>query len=214
MDTAPISDFFDRETCCHTGEPPEGGVAGVSSVLLEALERTGIDGTTVFEGGCGTGALSVEMLIRGAARVTGVDLSGNSIELARRRAAAHGRADRAEFRAGDAATAQVAPHDVVVSDKVLCCYPDATGFLENTLPAARTLYAFSVPSSSGLRGVFSRLMVGFENGWRRIRGDRFRAYVHDVGRIDARVREAGFEPVLTRKHWVWHVAVYRRDRSA
>jgi len=39
----------------------------------------------------------------------------------------------------------------------MCCYPDIERLLANTLPAARRLYAFTVPSSRGWRGVIARL---------------------------------------------------------
>jgi hypothetical protein len=31
--------------------------------------------------------------------------------------------ERAEFKVGDAAVTEVEPHDWVVLDKVICCYP-------------------------------------------------------------------------------------------
>ncbi|HSL67642.1 MAG TPA: methyltransferase domain-containing protein, partial [Actinomycetota bacterium] len=168
-------------------------------------------GRTVLELGAGRGALSLELLIRGASAVTGNDLSSEMVDQARRRIAAAGRADRATFEAGDAAALTLSPHDVVVSDKVFCCYPDAAGLLENSLPAAREVYAFALPASRGPRGLLSRIGIAFENLARRVRRNPFRAYVHSLRRIDARVRRAGFSPVARGRHWLWDVAVYRRE---
>lgn len=216
--TEPISEFFDREACCRagaragvgagTGEPAR--VTGVSRTLLEALEAVGIRGLTVLEPGSGLGGLSLALLFRGASRATGIDLSPASVEATREKAREAGFADRASFSVGDASAAELEPHDVVVLDKVFCCYPDAEALLEPSLRAAGSVYAFVLPESRGLRGVASRVGVAAENLWRRVRGRAFRAYVHDVRRIDRAVREAGFRVGRRTHRLVWLVAVYER----
>lgn len=212
MDTEPIAEFFDREAepCCRTADLGDG-VAGVSSLLLERLEEAGIDGRTVLDLGCGMGGLALEALRRGAARATGIDVSAASIEIARRRAAHAGLAGRATFEIGDAAASGAEVHDVVVLDKSICCYPHAERFVRGSLPLARSLYAFTVPESRGPRGLASRAALAVENGWRVLRRDPFRAFVHDVRRIDTLVREAGFRPVVRARRWMWHLAVYARE---
>jgi hypothetical protein len=40
---------------------------------------------------------------------------------------------------------------------------------------------------------------------------RFRVYVHDLGAVDLRIREAGFRPVVTgRRRLQWLLSVYVR----
>lgn len=211
MGTEPISRFFDREAepCCRTGDVGDG-VAGTSSVLLERVEEAGLEDRTVLDLGCGMGGLALEALRRGASRATGIDISAASIEVARRRAAGAGLADRATFEVGDAAAGDAAMHDVVVLDKSICCYPDADRFVRTSVALARSVYAFSLPESRGARGIASRLSLSLENGWRALRRDPFRAFVHDVRRIDALVRQAGFRPLVRSRRWMWHVAVYAR----
>lgn len=211
MDTEPIAAFFDREAepCCQTGDLGDG-VAGISSVLLERLEEAGIERRTVLDLGCGMGGFALEALRRGAARATGIDISAASVEIARRRAAGARLADRATFEVGDAAAGDADAHDVVVLDKSICCYPHAERFVRASLPLARSLYAFSVPESRGPRGVLSRVALSVENLWRAVRRDPFRAFVHDVRRIDALVRHHGFRPLIRARRWMWHVAIYAR----
>jgi predicted TPR repeat methyltransferase len=209
--TDPISEFFDREACCRVNRSRDAKRPyGATKALIEGLEVAGYGRRSVLELGCGTGNLSTELLSRGAARVTGIDLSEQSVGMARERAEAAGVADQATFAVGDAATTQLEQHDVVVLDKVFCCYPDFSGLVDNSLPVAGSVYAFSLPASNGIRGVISRAVIALENAWRRMRSDPFRAHVHDMKRIDALVRAAGFRRVGPSRKWLWAIFVFTR----
>jgi SAM-dependent methyltransferase len=78
-------------------------------------------GRNVLDYGCGDGSLSVRLLERGAAKVTGIDISEVLIDQARRRAAGAGFADRARFLVGDAHATDFADgeFDLVVGIAIL-----------------------------------------------------------------------------------------------
>lgn len=155
----------------------------------------------------------MECLDRGARAATGIDLSTAAIEEARRLSGERGLAERATFEVADGSTVTLTLHDVVVLDKVFCCYPDVDGLLANSLAAARSVYAFSIPPSAGLRGAVQRALTRIANGWYRLRRRKFggfRTYVHDVAALDGGVRAAGFEPVASRRRLAWDIAVYSR----
>jgi predicted RNA methylase len=188
-------------------------LGGVSEDLIDGLERAGLEGRTILDVGCGAGGLVMEALERGATSATGVDLSPASIDEARRIASERGLAARTRFEVANGASVRLEPHDVVVLDKVFCCDGDVEGLLRNSLDAARAVYAFSVPPSSGFRGVVARATSWMENVWYRLRRKTFgsfRTYVHDVGEMDARIREAGFDHLASRRRFGWDVAVYVR----
>jgi SAM-dependent methyltransferase len=189
-------------------------VAGVSAALLDALVEAGLPGRTVLDVGCGIGDLAVETVRRGAARATGLDLSGQSISRARRLAEERGVADGTSFEVGDGSRVELPPSDVVVLNRVVCCYPDVDGLLSNTLAAARSVYAYTAPPSRGVPGLVARAIAAISNAWYRIRDAKFRGFrtfVHDVDRIDERVRAAGFRPVRRElRRFAWELAVYRR----
>jgi SAM-dependent methyltransferase len=188
-------------------------LGGPSSDLIRGLEHAGLQDRTILDVGCGAGGLIFDALERGARAATGVDLSSASIDRARRISSERGLGDRATFDVGDGAVASLERHDVVVLDKVFCCFADADGLLGNSLSAADTVYAFSVPPSAGIRGAVRRALAAVENRWYGFRPRRyggFRTHVHDVGTLDARVRAAGFERVYSRRRFAWDVAVYAR----
>ena len=197
----------------------------VSRALLDLLLVDVADARpTVLELGCGTGALTVALLEHGATHARGLDLSPESVAAARRRADERGLAARATFEIGDGASHVLERHDWVVLDRVICCYADVRRLLGNSIPAAGTRYAFSVPISWGWRGRVTRLLLLIEDATRaargrlarllptRLRGDLCPGYAHDVRRIEQRLVEAGFRRRRHTTHRLWYAAVF--DRSA
>ncbi|HEU4355992.1 MAG TPA: class I SAM-dependent methyltransferase [Actinomycetota bacterium] len=213
MDDEPERCCFDDWTPTYAKRARTRHLGVVSTDLIRGLEEAGLGGRTVLDVGCGAGGLIFETLERGASTATGVDLSSMSVEQARRISRERGLEDRTTFAVGDGSSVPLDPHDVVVLDKVFCCFADADRLLANSLPAARSVYAFSVPPSSGIRGAIARGRVWIENLGYRLRPRRsggFRARVHDVGKLDAGVRAAGFTPRFQRRRFGWDLAVYAR----
>jgi magnesium-protoporphyrin O-methyltransferase len=189
-------------------------VAKVTAPLFAALVEAGLRDRTVLDLGCGIGDLSIEAVAAGAAGANGFDLSAKAIDAARDLARARGVADRTAFEVGDGSKVDLPSSDVVVLNRVFCCYPDVDGLLERSLAAARHVYAFTIPRSTGFAGAVARAQTRLANVWYRLRASKFggfRVYVHDIRRIDARVRAAGFEPIRREHRRIaWDLAVYAR----
>src|SRR3990170_2032141 len=49
--------------------------------------------------------------------------------------------DRTSFEVGDGAAVELPTSDIVVLNRVVCCYPDIDALLTNTLAAAGSVYA-------------------------------------------------------------------------
>jgi SAM-dependent methyltransferase len=196
-----------------TEERTKGGVLPemqpTTRRLFKQLSDVGQLKPTILEAGCGSGALLVQLLESGAIRAEGVDLSKGSLAAASRRAEAAGVSDRATFTQGDAARLALAQHDWVVLDRVICCYPDFDALLANTIPAAGRRFAFSVPTSRGLRGLMNRLIWALEARWETIRNG-CPGYVHSVDEIESRLRQAGLQLRSSTTGWIWYVAVWER----
>lgn len=210
MDTEPITEHFDRSACCRGAMEPDGDLIPMTARLAAELEHTGLEGQSVLEVGCGRGGLLVTLLRRGAAQATGIDLSPAAVAAAERLADAVGVGDRCEVGVGNGAEGGLPEHDVVVLDRVICCYPDATGLLASTVPAARSTYAFVVPASRGLRGLAARVALGAENTLRVVRRDPFRAFVHDVDGLDRTLSAEGFALRARSLRLLWELRIYTR----
>jgi SAM-dependent methyltransferase len=214
---ARIATFFDRRTAVLRGRegafPPR---SPVSISLLNALAPEAGDGPTVLEFGSGTGGLVVGLLNAGASHVTGVDLSATSVATARGRLAAAGFPHaRATFIVGDAAGVVVEPHDWVILDRAICCYPDVDRLMGHAITSARTRIAYSVPESDGWRRIVHRAMWWAEDSWQTLRGLRpSPGYWHSIRRIDSQLAAAGFRPTARWRFRLWRLAIFDRAASS
>lgn len=155
-------------------------------------------GATVLEVGGGVGAIELELLAAGAERATNVELSGEYEEAAGELLAEHGATERVERRIGDfVATADtVAPHDVVVMHRVVCCYPDVDALVGAAAERARRRLVLTYPQERAI----VRAGLAFVNAFLRLRGSTLRVYVHPVRRIEAVARAQGLAPTERRRH--------------
>lgn len=184
------------------------GPAKETQLLIDALLAVLPAGARVLEIGAGIGAVHGTLLESGATHATTVDASTAYIRAARERARERGYLERVDHREGDFVDVadSVEAADVVVLDKVICCYPDAERLVALSADRARRVYGFVVPHDRPLHRFASRL----HNALRRLTRSRFRSYVHPHPLVDRLLRERGFHPHSESATRVWAVRVYTR----
>ena len=149
-----------------------------------------VSGESVLDVGGGIGMISVELLERGAARATVVELSDAYDGAAAELATEHGLGDRVARRLGDFAAGELSelePHDVVVLHRVVCCHPDVESMIGRAAGETRRRLLLTYPRERRL----ARLAFATINLWLRLRSCGFRGYVHPVARIVAAAEAAG-----------------------
>ncbi len=166
-------------------------------------------GASVLDVGGGVGNLSLELLERGAAQATVVELSDGYEDAAAALLAEHHLGDRVERRVGDFVTESgvVEPHDLVVLHRVVCCYPDGPALVSAAARHARRGLLLTYPRERGL----TRLGVRAVNLWLRLTRCGFRTYVHPAAAIEAAARHEGLR--LTRREsqgLIWENAAFDR----
>ena len=152
------------------------GLSRPARAIIAFLTDRGIDGASILEIGGGVGELHVELLRRGAAAATNLEISTNYEPEAALLLERTGMAARVERRFLDIAQVpdDVARADVVVLHRVVCCYPNYERLLGAAASKADRLLVFSHPP----RNPITRTMFSAENGVRRLKGETFRAFVH------------------------------------
>ena len=184
------------------------GLDGTARRMVDLLVEDGVDGATVLEIGGGVGEIGLELLRRGAASATNLELSGAYEAEAAALAAEVGLAERVTRRQLDIAAepAAVAPADLVVLNRVVCCYPDAPGLLRAAAGHTRRRLVFSHPR----RNPATRAAVAAQNGLLRLAGREFRAFVHLPAAMRAVLADSGLRPVVVHRGAVWEVATASR----
>jgi len=172
--------------------------------MVGFLVDQGIEGATVLEIGGGVGGVHVELLRRGAAKATNLELSDAYEPEAARLLREAGLADRVDRHLVDivAEPEAVELADVVVLHRVVCCYPDYRGLLGAAADHARRTLAFSHPRGH----VLNRATTFAENVGHMVRRQEFRAFMHPPGAMVAVLADHGHEVIHSGGGMIWQFA--------
>lgn len=179
------------------------GLGSTERDMVDFLAGRGLTGASVLEIGGGVGEMQLELLRRGAAHTTNLELVAAYDGPARSLAEEAGLADRMERRLHDIVEApeEVEMADVVVLHRVVCCYPDYERLLGAAADHTRHLLVFSHPP----RNVGTRAFVWSQNAALRLIGRPFKTFTHPPEAMLAVLRERGLTAVHARHGVVWHV---------
>ena len=185
------------------------GLGRTERAIVAFLADHGVDGASVLEIGGGVGEIQLELLRRGAATATNLELVRAYDEPAARLAAEAGLSDRIERRIVDIVEepGQVARADVVVLHRVVCCYPDHERLLTAAADHAVRLLVFSHPP----RNLLSRTVVATENAALRMRGRTFRTWTHRPEAMIDVLEGRGLTLAYQHRGFAWHVQGLVRD---
>ena len=191
---------------CHVRRYRRKGPDDLQRALLGRLETLGVEGKSLLDVGCGVGVLHQSLLARGAGRAIGVDLAPAMLERARERARALGLGDRVEYRLGDFVLLheELDPADLVLLDKVVCCYPEAEALLDAAARRTRGALALVYPRRHRL----GRISKALWNCAFRLSGSEFRSYLHDPAALHRWLEERGLRRAFGRDTLMWHARIY------
>ena len=178
--------------------------------LLAYFQDQAANPFTVLDIGCGVGGAHFELLKNGLAhRVVGIEASSHYISSARQIADSLKFANRVHYVQMDFAQSSdvIEAADIVILDRVICCYP----LLENLLaPAARraTRYlAVSYPREDWWVRIFYR----FSNIIRRLRKSEFFTYVHSHANVHEVASQNRLFPIYATYSGDWQITIFERQ---
>ncbi len=180
------------------------------SIIAELEPLT--SGATVLDIGCGIGAVGTTLLRKGAGRGTFVDISAAYLRAARQVAAHAGVDAKSAFYQDDFAVSErrYAPADVVVLDRVVCCYPDATALLTKAAQCSRGTLAFTYPRPFWFMPLLQKVCA-FSM---RLFGQEYRFFLHDPEQLLRAATSAGHTPVVTRASGMWQLTKLTKPSSS
>jgi 2-polyprenyl-3-methyl-5-hydroxy-6-metoxy-1,4-benzoquinol methylase len=183
------------------------GLDRTSRRIVELLLREGVAGQTVLEVGGGIGALQLELLRAGARRAVSVELTPTYEAAAAdllRGSAFEDRVERLVMDFADSAAA-VEAADVVVLNRVICCYPDLPKLAAAAADHTRRVLVLSFPNESR----WTRAAVALAN--LPLLLARFRIFVHPVRRLREVTAASGLRASFESSGLFWQVAAFERD---
>lgn len=184
------------------------GLGRAAEAIVSFLTERGIEGATVLEVGGGVGYLHIDLLRRGAAKATNLEIPTNYESEAARLLAHFSLANRVERRILDIARTPdaVDPADIVVMHQVVCCYPDYERLIGAAASKANRYLVFSHPP----RNTVLKALVHLDNTPRMFRGDAFRAFAHPpAAMVDVAVA-SGLRQTYGWRGLVWRVVGLER----
>lgn len=200
--------FSERSARAEARRYRRKGLDKTSREIVKYLTTQGVDGQSVLEVGGGIGAIQIELLKAGASGAVSIELTPTYEAAAAGLLEEAGMAQRVQRQVIDFvdAASVVEPADIVVLNRVLCCYHDMPRLTGAAADHTRKLLVLSYPRRTWWTVASFTVFNWFLALFRR----QFHVFVHRPREIVATAREHGLEPVLNRPGAFWTVAALRR----
>jgi magnesium-protoporphyrin O-methyltransferase len=201
--------FSERGARAQARSYRRSGLDATSRRIVELLKEQGVVGLTLLEVGGGIGTIQIELLKAGLARAVSVELTPTYEDSAAELLREAGLEDRVERRVLDfvSAGAEVAAADIVVMNRVLCCYPDMPRLAGAAADHARGSLVMSFPKERW----WTRVVVWMANVGMALTRREFRIFLHPMDQIMATGRRHGLALALDRPGLFWQIAALRRS---
>jgi magnesium-protoporphyrin O-methyltransferase len=186
------------------------GLDKIERGMVASIPAESLEGARILEIGGGIGTIQAELLMAGADRAEIVEVVSAYEPYARELARDKGIENRSTFRVVDILEQPetVAPADIVVLNRVVCCSPDGVRLTGVAARLAGRVLILSHPRDRFLVRVALRVM----NVTLRVMGRSFRAFLHQPASLYAAAQAEGFLIGETGRGIVWEFAALRRTR--
>jgi magnesium-protoporphyrin O-methyltransferase len=186
------------------------GLDAIERQMVASVPAEDLDGARVLEIGGGIGTIQVELLAAGASEGEVIELVAAYEPYARELAQDKRLETRSRFRVADvlAQPEAVAPADIVVLNRVVCCSPDGVRLTDLAARLAERTLILSFPRDRFL----VRMVLSLINSGQRLMGRSFRVFLHPRTSLLAAAHAQGFMPAATGQNVAWEFVALRRDK--
>jgi len=184
------------------------GLTGDAKRIVDFVRSRMPPGYTALEIGGGVGEIQLELLRDGAARVLNVELATRYENVAAELIRERGLGDRVERRLGDFVreAAGIPAADVVIMNRVVCCYPDAEALVGAAADHARRSLVMTFPVDRW----WIRLGIRAANAVLALRRNTFRGHVHATRAVLSAAQRRGMRLVEHRRGLIWQLVALER----
>lgn len=184
------------------------GLDEIERAMVSTASVGGLEGARILEIGGGIGTIQAELLAAGAEQGEIVELVDSYARYAQELAREKGLEGRTSFRVADVLEQPetVAPADIVVLNRVVCCSPEGVTLTGVAARLAQRVLVISFPRDRFWVRPVMRLMNGALWLMRR----SFRVFVHTRESLVAAAEAEGLRLADSGHSLVWEFAAFRR----
>jgi 2-polyprenyl-3-methyl-5-hydroxy-6-metoxy-1,4-benzoquinol methylase len=203
--------FFTRHASKYARRYSRKGPDRVQRRILNGLDPSMYTNRHILDIGCGTGNMHFELLRRGAARATGVDIADGMIEQAKSLSEKYGFAENTIYLQGDIVDRKddIENADLTILDKVVCCYDDIKSLIMTALIKTSSAIVISHPRNTLV------LRFGFivQDFLSRLFRMKFRPFWHEWNSIHETIKANGYSVMYEDTTFLWHIVIFRKSAS-
>ena len=184
------------------------GLDLTSRRIVGLLKQEGVQDRTLLEVGGGIGAIQIELLKAGVTRAVSIELTPTYEEAAQALLREARLEDRVERRVTDFAdgAGAVPAADIVILNRVVCCYPDMPRLVAAAAEHAREVLVLSFPKATW----WARIGLDLGNLVLRLARRQFQVFLHSPGQILATAERHGLKTSSNQPGLFWQVVALRR----
>ena len=200
--------FSERSARAQARSYRRSGLDATSRRIVELLKEQGVKGLTLLEIGGGIGAIQIELLKAGLDSVVSIELTPTYEASATELLLEAGLEDRVDRKVMDFVDsgAEVAAADIVVMNRVICCYPDLPRLAGQAAGHAKGLLIMSFPKERW----WTRAVVWMANFGMAVTRREFRIFLHPVSQIVAVTEAHGLKHSVNEPGLFWQISAMHR----
>jgi len=200
--------FDEKHARSKAREYARKGLSGDSQRIVDLVRGRLPLGYSVLEIGGGVGEIQLELLKEGAARALNIELATQYERVADEMIRDRGLTDRVERRLGDFVreAATIPSADVVIMNRVVCCYPDLEALVGAAADHARHYMVMTFPVDRW----WIRCGIAAANTFLRVRRSTFRGYVHATNAVISVAERRALRLSEHRRGLIWQLVALER----
>ena len=181
------------------------GPSKTTKMLLDAVNKVGVQGLTFLDIGGGIGAIQHALLKWGSLNGISIEASSAYIDLIKDEIDL---TKKVVFKHGDFTTiaSDLDSADIVTLDKVICCYDDMDELVGLSSKLAQKIYAVVYPRDNW----WTKLLLPIINFYPKIKGSSFRVFIHPTKQVEDIIIRNGLKRNYYNKRLFWQVVIFTR----